>query len=304
MDRLDGMLVFVTVADLGGFAPAARRLRRSASAVTRQVASLEEHLGTRLLQRTTRAVALTDAGTRFLARARRILAEVAEAEGAAQAERSVPSGRLVVSAPVVFGRMHVAPLLCGYLQKYRDVTGELTLTDRRVSLVDEGVDVAVRIGALDDSSLIARAVGATRRVAVASPAYLARKKKLRAPEDLAHHDTILCTALTPSPEWTFVREGAPVRVSIRPRRVTNSVDAALTFATLGSGVALCLAYQVADAVRADTLRVVLDAFEPEALPIHAVYPTSRLLSARVRAFVERITATCDWRFVTFGEHAA
>ena len=297
MDRLEAMNVFVAVADVRGFAPAARRLGLSPSAVTRLVAALEEHLGTRLLQRTTRSVALTDAGARFLERARRILSDLAEAEGAAQAERNVPTGRFLVAAPLVFGRREVAPVMSAFLAKYPAVTGELTLSDRNANLVDEGVDAAVRIGVLEDSSLVARTVGATRRVVVAAPKYLARRKKPRSPDDLAGHDLVHFNAITPASEWRFVHDGEESRLPIAPRYVTNSADAAIAHAELGGGLTTVLAYQVADAIREGRLRVVLEDFEPEPLPIQIVYATTRLLSAKVRAFVDLVTASCEWRFV-------
>lgn len=297
MDRLEAMNVFVAVADLQSFARAARRLKLSPSAVTRLVASLEERLGTRLLQRTTRSVTLTDAGSRYLDRTRRILSDVAEAEGAARTERTVPTGRFVVTAPNVFGRLHVAPLMCAYLARYPAVTGELTLSDRVANLVEDGIDAAVRIGTLDDSSSVARAVGATRRVVVASPKYLARRRKLRDADDVAHHDVIWFTAINPTAEWRFWRDGRESRVAFTPRYVTNSADAAIGHAELGGGLTMVLAYQVAEAVRAGRLRIVLPELEPPPLPIHVVYPTTRLLSAKVRAFVDQVIATCDWRFV-------
>lgn len=297
MDRLEAMSVFVAVADLRGFAPAARRLRLSPSAVTRLVAALEERLGTRLLQRTTRSVALTDAGARYLERARRILADVAEAEDAAQAERTVPTGRFSLAAPSVFGRLHVAPLLSAFLARHPAVLGELTLADRLANLVEEGIDAAVRIGLLEDSSLVAVSVGATRRLVVAAPKYLARHKKPRSPDDVAGHAILQCTSLNPTPEWHFAHDGRESRVAFVPRYVTNSVDAAIGHAELGGGLTMVLAYQVIEAVRAGRLRVVLAEFEPAPLPIHVVYPTTRLLSAKVRAFIDLVRSTCDWRFV-------
>jgi DNA-binding transcriptional LysR family regulator len=291
------MRAFVTVSELRGFAPAARRLRLSPSAVTRLIAALEDHLGARLLQRTTRSVALTDAGARFLERSRRILADVSEAEDAAQAERTTPTGRFVVAAPNVFGRLHVAPAMCAFLRQHRALTGELTLSDRLVNLVEDGVDAAVRIGALDDSSLVTRTVGATRRVLVASPTYLARHKKPRSPEDAAAGDVIQFTAINPTPEWRFARDGQDRRVAYTARLVTNSADAAIGHALQGGGVTMVLAYQVIDHVRAGRLRVILSSFEPPPLPIHLIYPTTRLLSAKVRAFGEHVGSTCDWRFV-------
>ena len=172
MDRIDAMTAFVAVADRGGFAPASRALGVSPSAVTRLVAGLEERLGVRLLQRTTRAVRLTEPGTRFLERARRILADVDEAERIAETEQGVPAGRLVITAPVMFGRLHVAPLVCEFMNRHSAVAIELLLNDRNVNLVEEGIDLAVRIGTLRDSSDVARRVGATRRVTVASARYL------------------------------------------------------------------------------------------------------------------------------------
>jgi DNA-binding transcriptional LysR family regulator len=297
MDRIDAMTAFVAVVDLQGFAPAARRLRLSPSAVTRSIAALEDRLGARLLQRTTRSVTLTDAGARFLERARSILADVAEAEGAAHAERTVPSGRFVVSAPNVFGRIHVAPLMCAYLARYPAVVGELALADRVVNLVDDGVDLAVRIGALDDASYVARPVGATRRVVVASPGYLAQRKPPRTLAALATHATIQFTALNPTPQWRFAEGGQEVRVALSPSFVTNSADAAIGHAILGGGLTMALSYQVRDAVRAGQLKVLLADFERPPLPIHVVYPTTRLLSAKVRAFIDLVTTTCDWRFL-------
>ena len=297
MDRLDAMTAFVTVAELHGFAPAARRLALSPSAVTRLVAALEAHLDTRLLQRTTRSVTLTGAGARYLERARRILGDVAEAEANALADRTVPSGRFVVSAPNVFGRLHVGPLMCAFLGRYPDVVGELMLSDRVTNLVEEGIDAAVRIGVLDDSSYIARPVGAIRRVVVGAPDYLARRKRPRQPADLARHDVIQFTAITATPEWRFSGRGRDERVALTPHFVTNSADAAIGHAERGGGLAMLLSYQVVDAVRAGRLEIVLRTFEPPPAPIQILYPSTRLLSAKVRAFIELVTTTCDWRFV-------
>lgn len=298
MDRIEAMGVFVAVADHHGFAPAARRLGLSPSAVTRLVAALEERLGTRLLQRTTRSVTLTDAGTRYLERARRILSDIEEAEGAAQAERREPTGRLVVTASNLFGRMSVAPVMSAYLARYPGVVGELILADRVVNLVEEGIDVAVRIGVLSDSSQHARRVGETRRVVVGSPAYLARRGSPRTPEELAEHAVIQFTGLHPAPEWRFFGAEQARTIALSPAFVTNSADAALGHAERDGGLAMVLAYQVVAAVRAGRLAVVLPDFEPPPLPIHLVYPSARLLSAKVRAFVELVVETCDWRFST------
>jgi DNA-binding transcriptional LysR family regulator len=297
MDRLQAMTAFVAVADLQGFAPAAKRLELSPSAVTRLVASLEEHLGARLLQRTTRAVTLTDAGQRYLERVRRILADLEEADGDAQAERAAPIGRIVVAAPALFGRLHVAPVLSEFLQRHPAVSGELRLSDRIENLVEEGVDVTVRIGALEDSGLVARLVGSTRRVVVASPAYLDRRAPPLTPEDVASHDVIQFTGVAHTPAWRFLRAGEERRVPFAPRLVTNCADAAIGHAERGGGLTMALAYQVTDAVRAGRLRVVLADCEPPPLPIQVVFPSARLLPAKVRAFLDLVTKRGDWRFI-------
>jgi len=296
MDRLDAMQAFVAVADLEGFAPAARKLGLSPSGVTRLIAALEERLGARLLQRTTRKVALTDAGTRYLERVRRILADVEEAESSAEGERTRPIGRLVVSAPIGFGRLHVSPVMSQYLARYPEVTAELRLTDRLVNLVEDGVDLAVRIGHLPDSTLVARHVGEMRRIVVASQAYLEQRGEPEAPEAIATHDTIQFGAAAAAPEWRFVADGRDIRVVCTPRFATNSADAAIHYAAQGGGLTRVLAYQAAEAIKAGRLRIVLEKFEPPALPIHAVYPTSRLLSAKVRAFIDLVVETDAWHF--------
>jgi DNA-binding transcriptional LysR family regulator len=296
MDRIDAMTAFVAVADLQGFAPAARKLGLSPSGVTRLVAALEDRLGARLLQRTTRSVTLTDVGARYLERARRILADVEEAEISAQAERIQPSGRLVVSAPIGFGRIHVSPVMSAYLKRYPDVSGELRLSDRMINLVEDGVDLAVRIGHLADSSLVARGVGDMRRIVVAAKDYLKRRGEPATPAEIATHDTIQFGALTASSDWHFVEDGREVRVACTPRFITNSADAAIWHAEHGGGLTRVLAYQAADAIKAGRLKIVLATFEPPPLPIHIVYPTSRLLSAKVRTFVDLVIEASDWKF--------
>lgn len=297
MDRLAAMAAFVAVADLRSFAAAARRLRLSPPAVTRSIAALEDQLAIRLFQRTTRSVALTDAGARYLERSRRILADVDAADRAARAERTEPTGRLVVTAPNIFGRREVAPLVCDFLTRYPTVTCELTLTDRVVNLVDECVDVAVRIGMLEDSSLRARPIGATRRVVIASPAYLASHERVRSPDDLGAHSVIQFTALSPTPEWRFCHGEHEHRVPITASLVTNSADAAIDRAERGGGLAMVLGYQVVDLVKAGRLEVVLAAYEPPPLPIQLVHASNRHHSANIRAFLELAIATRNWRFV-------
>src|SRR6266436_3049562 len=240
MDRLDAMQAFVAVADLEGFAPAARKLGLSPSAVTRLIAALEERLGARLLQRTTRKVALTDVGARYLERVRGILADVEEAEGAAEGERTRPVG---------FGRLHVSPVMSAYLKRYPEVSGELRLSDRMINLVEEGVDLAVRIGHLADSSLVARHVGEMRRIVVASSGYLKRHGEPSTPHAIASHQTIQFGATAAQPDWHFVEDGREIRVACAPRFTTNSADAAIQYAEQGGGLTRVLAHQAADAIK-------------------------------------------------------
>ena len=296
MDRIDAMTAFVAVADLRGFAPAARKMGLSASGVTRLIAGLEERLGARLLQRTTRSVTLTDVGARYLERARRILADIEEAEVSAQAERTRPSGRLVVAAPVGFGRLHVTPLMSAYLRLYPEVSGELRLSDRVINLVEDGVDAAIRIGQLADSSLVARHLGDMTRVVVASPGYLAARGEPGLPGDIAMHDTIQFGAIATAAEWPFVEAGREVRIAHAPRFTTNVADAAIWHAEHDGGLTCVLAYQAADSIAAGRLRAVLTPFQPPPVPIHIVYPTSRLLSAKVRTFIDLAVETTDWEF--------
>ncbi len=296
MDRLDAMQAFVTVADLKGFAAAARKLRLSPSGVTRLIAALEDRLGARLLQRTTRSVTLTDAGARYLERARRILADIEEAEVAAEGERARPSGRLVVSAPVGFGRLHVSPVLTTYLKRYREVSAELKLEDRVINLVEEGVDLAVRIGHLPDSSLVARHVGDMRRIMVASPGYLKSRGEPKKPQDVVAHDAVQSGSTAGLAEWRFVEGGNEIRLGYTPRLITNTADAALRYVEAGGGLTRVLAYQAAEAIKRGRLKIVLAKFEQPPLPIHIVYPTSRLLSAKVRTFIDLVIEISDWHF--------
>src|ERR1700720_578676 len=296
MDRIDAMQAFVAVADLQGFAPAARKLGLSPSGVARLIAALEQRLRARLLPRTTRQVGPAYVGALYLERARRILSDVEEAEGSAQDERTRPSGRLVVSAPVGFGRLHGSPVMSTYLKRYPEVSAELRLADRMVNLVEDVIDLAVRIGHLADSSLVARRVGETRRIVVASSGYLRRHGEPRTPQAIASHETIQFGAISASPDWHFLEDGREIRVSCTPRLTTNSADAAIQYAEQGGGLTRVLAYQAAEAIKRGRLRIVLQKFEQPPLPIHIVYPTSRLLSAKVRTFVDLVNEISDWHY--------
>lgn len=290
------MAAFVAVCDAHGFASAARRLGLSPSVVTRQLAALEDALGVRLLNRTTRSLHLTEAGARYLERARRILAEVEEAELVAQGESAEPSGRLSVAAPLIFGRQHVAPLLTRFLALNPRTRAELSLSDRVIDLIEEGRDLAIRIGRLPDSTLIARRLGETRRVVVASPAYLARAGEPQHPAELARHAVIAFTALFPIPDWRFVEDGHELRVRVEPRLSSDSGDVALAHAVEGGGLTRALSYQTRAAIADGRLVEVLAAYAPEPLPIQAVYPSARFLPVKVRAFLDLLEREVDWRF--------
>jgi DNA-binding transcriptional LysR family regulator len=295
MDRFDAMTAFVVVCETASLTAAAKRLGLSLSVLSRQVSSLETRLGARLLYRTTRSISLTDAGNRYLERARRILADLDEAERSAQGERAEPRGKLSVTAPLIFGRLHVAPLLARLVERHPDVTVELSLSDRFVSLVEEGHDLAIRIGHLPDSQLIARRFGETRRVLVASPSYLKKAGTPLHPADLANFATIAFMPVSPSFDWHFADAGADLGIRLDPRFVTNSGDTAIALALDSAGIARVLYYQVRDAIREGRLVEVLAPFAPEPMPIHAVYPSARLLTAKVRAFIDLIAEAADWR---------
>jgi DNA-binding transcriptional LysR family regulator len=296
MDRFAELAAFVAVCEAEGFAAGGRRVGRSPSAATRLIAGLEARLGVRLLNRTTRSLSPTDAGRLFLERARRVLAELAEAEADTRGEQVVPRGRLTVAAPRLFGRLHVAPQLAQLTWRHPDLAVELRLNDRIVNLVEEGIDVAIRIGTLPDSSLVARALGATRRVVVAAPGYLEARGRPQAPAELAGHDLVSFAAEDEPPLWRFERAGEVHAIPLAPRFVTNDAAVAIDHALAGGGLVRTLAYQVADALRQRRLEIVLAAFEPPPIPISAVYPSSRLVSAKLRALLDQLAEAADWRF--------
>ena len=286
MDRLREMEVFVAVADAGSLAAAGRRLRLSPPAVTRAVAALEERIGARLLNRTTRSLSLTEAGRRFLESARRLIHEVEEAEREAAGETAVPQGHLAVTASVTFGRLALGPILVDFLDAHPRVTAALVALDRVVDVVDEGIDVAVRIGDLPDSSMVARRVGEVRRIFVASPAYLDRRGPPRHPSELALHDTIGFTGASAAREWRFREDGRPIVVPVAPRFEVNDAAAATAAAEAGAGITIAFCYLVGEPIRVGRLVPVLEPFWPPTSPVHVVYPSARLLAPKVRAFVD------------------
>ncbi len=286
MDRFDSMRAFVAVAEAASFAAAARQLGQSPPAVTRAVAALEERIGARLFHRTTRTVRLTDAGQRYLGDAKRILAEIEEANASAAGAHAAPRGQLGLTAPVMFGRMYVAPVLLDFLARHPAVTARMLLADRVVDLMEEGLEVAVRIAHLEDSSLTAVRVGAVRRVICASPAFLARHGRPRRPADLKDAP-LVSFAGSPVPDaWDFVENGATRSFVPAAQLVANSNDVTLAAAEAGCGFVRALSYQVAPQLRAGTLEIVLAEFETPPLPVHVVHVAGRKASARVRSFVD------------------
>ena len=286
MDRLQAMTTFVAVVDCGGFASAARKLNLSPPVVTRAVAELEERLGLRLLTRTTRVVRVTDAGARFAEDCRRILVDIEEAETVATGTHAAPRGTLTLTAPVLFGQLYVTPILVRYLQQYPEVDAQCLFLDRVVNVVEEGIDVAVRIGELPDSSLQAARVGRVRRVLVAAPAYLKAQGVPQHPEDLVRHTIASASGVTPEPEWRFNYAGKPLLQRLQPRMRTTSNDSAIAAAVAGLGIARLLSYQVAVHVRSGALQVVLEDFEPAPLPVHVVHHEGRRVTQKVRAFID------------------
>lgn len=288
MSELSQLRIFVAVAEADGFAAAARRLQISPPAVTRAVAALENHLGAKLLRRTTRSVKLTDVGERFLQDSRRVLAELEEAEALARGAYVEPQGELAITAPVMFGRMHIAPLVLEFLGQHEKVTVRTYFVDRIVHLHDEGYDVAVRIAALPDSSLVAVRVGSVRRVVVAAPSYLAARGTPRTPAGLGKHDAIgLTGAGWRNPIWSFgTGRAAQQTPQPRVRLLVSSNEVAIDAAVAGHGLARVLSYQVAAELAAGKLELVLEAHEPPPIPVHLVHPEGRKAAAKVRAFVE------------------
>lgn len=301
MDRLHELEVFVAVAEAGSFAKAGRRMRLSPPAVTRAIAALENRLGARVFNRTTRSLKITEVGQRFLENARRILIDLDTAEKDAVGDTSVPHGHLTVTASVTLGRSTLAPVVGAFLSQHARVSVSILLLDRITNLVEEGIDVAVRIGPLPDSSLVARKVGSVRRILVASPTYVARRGLPLSPADLRLHSVIGFTGLMPNREWRFMEGRSGYSVSLMPRLEINDALAAIAAAENGEGITIALSYMVAEKIREGRLLPVLDAFTPAPVPVSLVYPQNRLISPKVRAFVEfaapRLRTALDKVFV-------
>jgi DNA-binding transcriptional LysR family regulator len=289
MNRLESMSILVAVVDAGSLSAAARHLGMPLATVSRKVAELESHLKTRLLHRTTRQLSLTEAGASYVAACRRILEDIGEAERTATGEYAAPKGELVVTAPVVFGRLHIVPVVAEFLAHYPEIDIRLVLTDRVVHMMDEQVDVAVRIGELPDSALMATRVGTVRRVVCASPAYLATHGAPARPRDLSGHNCITFEVLESKRAWVFETGKSELSVPVHSRLAVNTAEAAIAAAILGVGLIRVLSYQVADAIREQTLRVVLDTFESAPLPISLVHTGQAPLPLKLRAFLDFVT---------------
>ncbi|WP_315835885.1 LysR family transcriptional regulator [Bradyrhizobium prioriisuperbiae] len=287
MDRIDAMKVFVSAVDEGSLAGAGRRLGRSPAAVSRAIAFLEAHVGTELLHRTTRSLKLSEAGERYATACRRVLVDLEEADIAAAGERSAPRGTLTLTAPIITGEDVLRPVLDAFMNKFPAVSVRLYLLDRQVNLIDEGIDVALRIAHLADSNFVATRLGDVRRVVAAAPAYLERHPIITTPADLAKHQIIAMTHFGLE-SWSFPPadgSAVPRTVQFAPRMIVNTVRAAVASAVEGHGIARLFSYHIADEIRDGRLQILLDKDEPSPLPVHLLAPEGRFSVPKVRAFI-------------------
>lgn len=288
MDRFEAMSMLLAVVEAGSLSAGARRLNAPLATVSRKVAELEKHLGVRLVLRTRRGLALTEEGRTFVAASRRILEELDAAERQASGDYGALRGGLHVTAPIAFGERYLLPMALEFLKAQPDINLRLTLADRQLSLTDEHVDVALRIGHLTDSALIATRVGTVRRVICASPDYLARRGVPLQPDDLARHDGISFQGFATAPEWRYRRDGVAFTIEPRCKLAVNTTDAAIQAALAGIGIIRVLSYQIADELRAGTLQELLTAFAPEPLPVNVIHGPADPLSLKVRCFIDWI----------------
>ena len=296
MDKLHAMAIFIQIVDRGSLTLAAGSIGTSLPSVVRTLAALEESLGVRLLNRTTRRISLTPEGRHYLARCRSILAEIDEAETELSSQRQEPRGELRVTAPVLFGQLRVTPIVTRFVRQFKNVSVELLLLDRVVSLVEESIDVAIRIGHLADSSLIAIPAGHVRRVVCASPQYLKDRGLPREPKDLLKHDCLRLIGIAPGAAWDFHSKGRTISVPVSGQFVCNQAAATIDACVDGLGVGTFLSYQVAPWVAQKKLKLILVDYEPPPIPLSIVYPHAKLLSARVRVFAEWATESLRAEF--------
>jgi DNA-binding transcriptional LysR family regulator len=286
MDRLESMSVLVAAVEAGSLSAGARRLGMPLATVSRKVAELEAHLRTRLLNRTSRRLTLTDAGRSYLTACKRILDQIAEAERAAMGEYSAPKGDLLLTAPIVFGRLHVLPVVVEFLRTYPEIDVRMLLSDHVTNLLEEQIDIALRIGELPDSSLMATRIGEIRRVVCASAAYLATRGTPQTPADLRDHDCVTFEGMSAPLTWRFGQGKSEVTVPIHSRLTVNTAEAAIDAAIAGVGLTRVLSYQVAQAERDGAVLRVLRGFEPGPVPIHLVYGGQSPLALKLRVFLE------------------
>ncbi|WP_323782810.1 LysR family transcriptional regulator [Thalassovita sp.] len=289
MDRFDAMSILHAVVETGNLSAAGRRLGVPLSTVSRKISDLEAHLGARLLIRSTRSVSLTEVGKAYVVATRRIVEDLAEAERAAAGEYADVKGELVITAPIVFGRLHILPIVTDFLQAYPETDVKLVLADRLVHLADEHVDMALRIATLPDSSDVAVKVGTIRRVVCASPSYMERRGRPQNPAELADHDVVTFSALPLSEAWTFGKGAAARPASPHSRLTVNTAEAAIDAAIAGVGMTRVLSYQIAEAVQAGRLVTVLDDHAPDPVPVSLVYRGQEMLPRKLRAFIDFAT---------------
>jgi DNA-binding transcriptional LysR family regulator len=286
MDRLEAMSIFLTVVEAGSLSAAARRLHAPLATVSRKVSDLESHLRTKLFNRSSHKLVLTEAGSSYVAACKRILADVTEAEYAASGEYAAPTGELTVTAPVDLGRIHLIPILAEFLKAYPKIDVHLVLNDRVMSLSEDQIDVALRMGALPDSTLKALRLGVIRRVFCASPAYLAARGTPRTPNELAGHDCVSYTALLLPDVWRFPSDKTNLAVRVHSRLIVSSAEAACEAARAGIGITPAAFHLIEEALEAGTLTTLLDDFEPPAWPVSLVYVAGRFLPIKLRAFLD------------------
>jgi len=286
MDRLEAMSALLAAVDAGSLSGASRKLGMPLATVSRKVSELEAHLRTRLVTRTSRRLILTDAGRSYVAACKRILDDVREAERAAAGEYSAPRGELIITAPIVFGRLHVLPVLLEFLNTYPEIDVRLTLADRVVNLQEDHVDLAVRIGELPDSSLVAMRVGSIGRVVCGSPAYFAERGTPKRPNELSKHDCITFNGLTSPEAWIFLSGKGTISVAVHSRLIVNTAEAAIDAAITGLGITRVLSYQVADALRTGALLLALREFEPPPVPVSLVHAGQGRLALKLRAILD------------------
>jgi DNA-binding transcriptional LysR family regulator len=286
MDRLEAMSIVLAVAEAGSLSAAARRLNTPVATASRKISELEEHLRAKLFDRSARKLTLTDSGLSYVAALKRILADLSEADRAASGEYAAPTGELIVTAPTTLFRVQLIPILAEFLHAYPDIDVRLLLVDRMLSLPEDHVDVALRVGVLPDSRLIALRIGAIRRIVCASPTYLEARGTPKTPDDLARHDCIVYEGFLGPEVWKFARDGTDLAVTVRPRLVVSNLEAACDAARAGVGLARPFSHQVKASLDEGTLTRVLDAFQPANLPVNLVYAAGRFMPIKLRAFLD------------------